>query len=224
MLTLLSPTHSDKRRSRSRSLVPSALGSGRAGSQPLGAGLGAGTGELEEFESESTLGPGEALARYQLTPHFLLPHRSPPARRSLTTQSYHFVVEDQLMGSAEESMRESQQQAMADAAATKLELDSLKFLSCVSLLPPCHSLSLKASLTLLSSPSHRSFARRRAASQPHAELLFSDIVPVASTSNGAASAALYHLLNLTSKGEVRVSQPEAYGEVSRMSGGSLEPS
>lgn len=155
MLTLLSPTHSDKRRSRSRSLVPSALGSGRAGSQPLGAGLGAGTGELEEFESESTLGPGEALARYQLTPHFLLPHRSPPARRSLTTQSYHLVVEDQLMGSAEESMRESQQQAMADAAATKLELDSLKFLSCVSLLPPCHSLSLKASLnpTFLSIPS-----------------------------------------------------------------------
>lgn len=44
-------------------------------------------------------------------------------------------------------------------------------------------------------------------------LLFSDIVPVASTNESAAAVAMYHLLALASKGLLKVEQNEAYGDV-----------
>ncbi|ORY86735.1 Rec8 like protein-domain-containing protein [Leucosporidium creatinivorum] len=127
-----------KHRSRSASLVPSALGSGRAGSQGIDAGAGE-AGELEEFEIEG-----------------------------------------------EQVDSQGASQPNPEAIAYKLEQDSLKFLS---------------------------FAQRIASAQPSEDLLFSDIVPVASTSNSAAAAAFYHLLALSTRGNVHVEQEEPYGEI-----------
>lgn len=45
------------------------------------------------------------------------------------------------------------------------------------------------------------------------DLLFSDIVPVPTTNEGAAATALYHLLALASKRLLKVEQVEAYGDV-----------
>lgn len=55
---------------------------------------------------------------------------------------------------------------------------------------------------------------RRHVPEGETELLFSDVVPVASSSESLAAQALYHTLTLATKGLVRVEQTESFGEVS----------
>lgn len=57
------------------------------------------------------------------------------------------------------------------------------------------------------------FAQRKIEADPDRDLLFSDIVPIASESPSAAAYGLYHLLALVTKNLVKVEQQEPYGEV-----------
>ncbi|GAA5931488.1 hypothetical protein JCM1841_003552 [Sporobolomyces salmonicolor] len=83
---------------------------------------------------------------------------------------------------------------------------------------PAPSAAAAAALLTLEHESHKflAYARRQAALSPSrgaGGLLFSDVVPVADTNASTAAQAMYHVLNLASKGLVRVWQDEAYGEI-----------
>jgi hypothetical protein len=187
LISYLLPYSSDKRRSRTASQVPSALGSGhRAGS----AGPFIGGEEFEGFEGEFRFPQSRAFG-FGLS--FFLADAHWPAQAASLEQG------------------SSQRDFDAAAAVATLEQESLKFLSYASL--SLHSsASFLPTHMLLGAPLDR-YAKRHVSSDE--DLLFSDIVPVASTNTSAAAQALYHLLALTTKGFVKVQQDEPYGDVSR---------